>query len=302
MLLLPYLDVAEQIRAEFPGADIGVWDGDGPPPPDLAAVTFYAMPYAKGEAPRRAIAAMPALRVVQTLSAGVEKLLPLLPPGVVLCGGRGLHDDSAAEHALALILAAQRDIPRWSADQRDHRWAPRRTRSLAGSRVVPAGYGSIGAALEVRLRACRAHTVRVARRARPAEQVHAAADLPALLPAADILVAVLPDTPATRHLIGAGHLAALPDDALVVNIGRGTTLDTAALTREVSTGRLRAALDVTDPEPLPPGHRLWSAPGVLITPHVAGGSAAFVPAAKDLLAEQARRHLTGRPPLNVIPR
>jgi phosphoglycerate dehydrogenase-like enzyme len=259
------------------------------------------MPYAVPDAVRL-LPRLPRLRAVQSLSAGVEKLLPLLPAGVALHNGRGLHDASTAEHALGLILAAQRDLPRWVADQADGRWQPHFTRSLADRRVTIVGYGSIGAALERRLLACEAQVVRVARRARPEQDVHAVSDLPNLLPDTDIVVLVLPENASTAGLFGARELAALPDGALVVNVGRGRTLDTEALLAHTSTGRLRAALDVTDPEPLPAGHPLRRCPGVLITPHVAGGSAAFRPRAERLIVEQVRRFAAGRELLHPFPR
>src|SRR6202012_618890 len=177
--------------------------------------------------------------------------------------------------ALGLLLAAQRELPRWVRDQEAGRWEHAHTRSLAGSRVLIVGYGSIGAALGRRLTACEAEVTRVARSPRPAEDVHAVEELDALLPAADAVVLVTPLTEQTRGLLDTRRLALLPDGALVVNVGRGPVLDTGALLAETSSGRLRAALDVTDPEPLPADHPLWASPGGVIPPHVAGGAATF---------------------------
>lgn len=278
---------------------VDVWDGDGEPSIDVSDVSFYVAPYAKPAA-APLIASMPRLRVVQTLTAGYETVLPLLQPGVTLCNGRGLHDASTAEHALGLILAAQRDLPTWVHNQREHRWESHFTRSLADSRVVIVGYGSIGRALERRLLAAEATVVRVASQERPEQRVHSAAELPALLPGADIAVLILPETESTVGLFGAQMLAALPDQALVVNVGRGRTLDADALARETGAGRLRAALDVTDPEPLPPEHPLWGHDGVLITPHVAGGSDTFYPRARRLIADQLHRFATGQELRNVV--
>lgn len=296
-VLLPWTDieVPEGIEAAF-------YDGLGAPPPDLDAVEFYVLPYDRGPEPPKLIKELPSLRVVQSLSAGVETLVPLLPGGVRLANGRGLHDLSVAEHALALIHAAQRDLPRWFAQQTRGEWVREHTRSLADSRVLLVGYGSIGQAIERQLLAAEAVVTRVASRARPGDAVHSVAELPGLLPAADIVVLVLPDTPATRGLLGAPELAALPDDALVVNVGRGTAVRTEALLAETASGRLRAALDVTDPEPLPSDHPLWTTPGVVITPHIAGGSASFYPRAKKLAAEQLRRYVKGEELLNLVER
>ncbi|MGY6021706.1 PfkB family carbohydrate kinase [Streptomyces spinosirectus] len=298
--LVPWPQIGELMGGWPSNLKVDIYDGEQAPPEDLSDVAFYVMPYAKGNAPRDLIPRMTGLRAVQSLSAGVEKLLPFITPGVVLSNGRGLHDASVAEHALALVLAAQRDLPRRVRDQDARRWAPYFTRSLAGARVVIVGYGSIGAAIEQRLLACEAEVVRVARHRRPAERVHGVTELPELLPHADIVILTLPESPATIGLMDAELLALLPDDALVVNAGRGRTLDATALRAEVTTGRLRAALDVTDPEPLPSDDPLWECENVLITPHVGGGSATFYPRAERLVAEQLRRFAAGRPLLNVV--
>ncbi|MEV6911526.1 2-hydroxyacid dehydrogenase [Amycolatopsis sp. NPDC051071] len=298
--ILPWSDI------ELPeGLSARLYDGTGPLPDgdpgwDLSAVEVYVLPYDTGAEPTKLIGRLPSLKLVQSLSAGVEKLLPLVPPGVKLANGRGLHDLSVAEHALALIHASQRDLPRWFTQQATGSWVREHTRSLADSRVLLVGYGSIGKAIERQLLAAEAVVTRVASTARPAERVHGAVELAELLPTADIVVLILPETPATTGLLGTAELAALPDGALVVNVGRGSAIDTAALTAEAVAGRLRAALDVVDPEPLPPDHPLWTAPGVVITPHIAGGSASFYPRAKRLVAEQLRRYAAGEEPLNVV--
>ncbi|RSD24898.1 2-hydroxyacid dehydrogenase [Amycolatopsis eburnea] len=294
-VLLPWTDI------EVPeGVEAAYYDGGEAVPDGLGEVEFYVLPYDRGPEPPKLIKELPALRVVQSLSAGVEAVVPLLPAGVRLANGRGLHDLSVAEHALALIHAAQRDLPRWFAQQARGEWVREHTRSLADSRVLLVGHGSIGQAIERQLVAAEAAVTKVASRPRPAEGVHGVAELPELLPAADIVVLILPDTPATRGLLGRAELAALPDDALVVNVGRGTAIDTAALLAETRTGRLRAGLDVTDPEPLPADHPLWTSPGVVITPHIAGGSASFYPRAKKLAAEQLRRYVRGEELLNLV--
>ena len=252
-------------------------------------MVFFTVPYDRpyGTEP---LGRMPGVRVVQALTAGYEHLTREVPAGTTLCNARGLHDSSTAELALGLILAAQRELPRWVRAQDARRWEHAHTRSLAGSRVLIAGgHGSIGAALDARLRACEANVVRVARQPRPGADVYAVADLDLLLPWANIVVLVTPLTDETRGLLDGRRLALLPDGALVVNVGRGPVLDSEAITAEASSGRLRAALDVTDPEPLPPDHPLWGCPGVIITPHVAGGAAAFYPLAARFVAEQVHR-------------
>jgi phosphoglycerate dehydrogenase-like enzyme len=299
-VLVPWQE-SRELAGDVSGAGlrIEVFSGDEPGPDDLKDVVFYTVPY---DRPYNSepLGRMPNLRVVQALTAGYEHLVDQVPPGTTLANARGLHDSSTAELALGLLLAAQRELPRWVRDQEQHHWAHAHTRSLAGSRVLIIGYGSIGAALDRRLAACEAEVVRVAHSARPADEVHAVADLDSLLPVADAVVLVTPLTDQTRGLFDARRLALLPDGALVVNVGRGPVLDTGALLAETSSGRLRAALDVTDPEPLPADHPLWDSPGVLITPHMAGGAAAFYPAAARFVAAQVRRFAAGEPLENVV--
>ena len=292
-VLLPWSDLS--VPAEL---EVAYWDGTGAPPPDLDGVEFYVLPYDQGPEPAKLIPRLPSLRAVQALSAGYDNLLSLLPQGVQLANGRGLHDLSVAEHTLALILAAQRDMPRWFAQQHTGSWDREHTRSVADCRVLLVGYGSIGKAIERYLVAGEAEVVPVASTARPG--VHGIAELPELLPTADIVVLVVPDTPETRGLVGAAELATLPDSALVVNVGRGTAIDTAALTAEVASGRLRAAIDVVDPEPLPSDHPLWTLDGAIITPHIGGGSASFYPRAKRLVERQLVRYAKGETLENLV--
>jgi phosphoglycerate dehydrogenase-like enzyme len=245
------------------------------------------------------MARMPELKVVQTLNSGYDDILPHLPAGVALANGRGLRDTSASEHALALILAVQRDVPRWVRQQDRAVWGRRFPASLAGRRVLIVGYGSIGAALERRVVACEAEVVRVGRRARPADGIEGVDQLRSLLPEADIVVLTVPLTADTRGLIGAAELALMRDGALLVNISRGPVVDTAALLAE--GGRIRAALDVTDPEPLPDNHPLWSLPNVLISPHVGGGGTPMYPRIiREFVREQLRRFVSGENLLNVV--
>ncbi|RJQ85080.1 2-hydroxyacid dehydrogenase [Amycolatopsis panacis] len=292
-VLLPWPDLAVP-----PELTTAVWDGRGTPPDALEQVEFYVLPYDSGTRPFDLFGRLPSLRAVQSLSAGYDQLLPLLPDGVRLANGRGLHDLSVAEHALTLVLSAQRLFPRWFAQQQRGIWDRVHTRSLADTRVLLVGYGSIGRAIERYLLAGKAEVVPVASTARPG--VHGVAELPELLPTVDIVLLVLPDNPRTIGLIGAAELAALPDGALVVNVGRGTAVDTAALTAEVAAGRLRAALDVTDPEPLPADHPLWTLDGAIITPHIAGGSDSFYPRAKRLTERQLRRFAAGEELENLV--
>ncbi|MFF9429873.1 2-hydroxyacid dehydrogenase [Streptomyces sp. NPDC014746] len=283
------------------------WDGGPEFPADPARCAFYVVPYMKGsEIAVRPLAAMTSVRVVQTLSAGIDHVTPgidSLPPGVALCNAKGVHEASTAELTLALILASLRGIPGFVRGQDAEEWRAGFYPALADKSVLIVGYGSIGAAIEDRLAPFEcARVARVARSARTTERgpVHALTDLPALLPEADVVVLSTPLTPATTGLADAGFLARMKDGALLVNVARGPVVDTSALLKEVGSGRITAALDVTDPEPLPAGHPLWHAPGVLISPHVGGSTSAFMPRAKRLIAAQVRRFAAGEEPANVL--
>ncbi|MFE1896282.1 NAD(P)-dependent oxidoreductase, partial [Streptomyces yangpuensis] len=221
-----------------------------------------------------------------------------LRPGVRLCNAAGVHTASTAELALALTLASLRGIPGMVRGQDREEWRSGFYDALADKSVLIIGYGSIGSAVEDRLVPFECERIeRVARSARTTARgpVHAIGDLPRLLPQADVVILVTPLTDATRGLVGAGFLARMKDGALLVNVSRGPVVDTESLLAEVESGRLRAALDVTDPEPLPACHPLWHAPNVLITPHVGGSSSAFEPRAKRLLARQLTRFAAGEP-------
>ncbi|MEZ0068531.1 phosphoglycerate dehydrogenase-like enzyme [Streptacidiphilus sp. MAP12-20] len=298
--LLPY--APEDIGGLPADLDVIVWDGDGPQPPaqELQGVEFFCLPYMRHGAALPLLPSLPSLKIVQTLTAGMDDVLPHIPPGVTACNARGLHDASTAELAVTLILASLRGIPYFSRLQAEGRWSQEFHDSLADRRVLILGYGSIGQALAARLLPFECEVVPLARRARPGEGVHAVTELPALLPTADVVVLLTPLTPETRHLVDAGFLARMKDGALLVNVARGPVVDTEALLKELSAGRLRAALDVTDPEPLPAGHPLWHAPGTLITPHVGGPSSAFLPRAKRLLRGQILRYERGEEPANRI--
>ncbi|MFD8622499.1 2-hydroxyacid dehydrogenase [Streptomyces hygroscopicus] len=276
------------------------WDGGPDFPTDPARCAFYCVPYMKKpEVCARPLPAMTNLRVVQTLTAGIDHIKPALAdlaPGMRLCNARGVHNASTAELALTLVLASLRGIPDFVRGQDAGEWRSGFRPALADKSVLIVGYGAIGSAIEDRLVPFECERVtRVARSPRTTERgpVHPIDELPRLLPEADVVILVTPLTEATRGLAGAEFLARMKDGALLVNVARGAVVDTKALLSEVESGRLRAALDVTDPEPLPAGHPLWHAPGVLITPHVGGPSSAFLPRAKRLLRDQLNRFARG---------
>ncbi|HEU4974517.1 MAG TPA: NAD(P)-dependent oxidoreductase [Baekduia sp.] len=243
--------------------------------------------------------AMPELEVVQVRSAGVDWIVDDVPPGVTLCSARGTRDAGMAEWVVLALLADVRRVGELARAQGERRWAdgvPQR--DLAGLRVLILGHGSIGRAVAERLAPFGCEVAGVARRAR--DGMHGMDELDALLPAADAVVNLLPLTSETQGLVDAATLARMRDGALYVSAGRGATTDTGALLAELQRERLRAVLDVVDPEPLPAGHPLWSAPGVLISPHLAGDSPAGERAAWALVGEQLRRHAAGEPLANVV--
>jgi phosphoglycerate dehydrogenase-like enzyme len=272
--------------------------GDSPLPSDPATVEFWNAPFVATPAVVALAEKMPALRVVQLMSAGVDAWLGKLRPNVTLCDARGVHDSSTSEWAAAAILAHLRDFPAFARAQAEPRWAPRRTDELAGKRVLIVGAGSIGSALAARLAPFDVGLTLVARSAR--DGVAGVDQLPDLLPHADVVVLLVPLTPHTRGLVDAGFLARMPVGALLVNAARGPVVDTAALLAECAAGRLAAALDVTDPEPLPLDHPLWSLPNVFITPHVAGGVNGLHRRAFGLAGAQLRRYAAGEPLINLV--
>ncbi|QNE17668.1 2-hydroxyacid dehydrogenase [Kribbella qitaiheensis] len=298
--LLPWKDADSFLGGLPAGFDVEYFAG-GERPPSLDSVEFYVPSYMGGPALAEIVGEMPALKVVQTQTAGFENFLPHLGEGVTLCNARGVHDASTAELAVGLILASYRNLPRAVRDQEQGIWPTSYAEmddSLADRTVLILGYGSIGEALERRLAGFECSVLRVARRAR--EGVSPITDLPALLPEADVVVLLTPATAETRGLVDEKFLARMKDGALLVNVARGVVVDTEALLAALTSGRIRAALDVTDPEPLPAGHPLWSAPNVLVNPHRGGASTAFEPRVARLVRAQLERYTTGVPLINVV--
>ncbi|GAA0980459.1 Glyoxylate/hydroxypyruvate reductase A [Nocardioides aquaticus] len=267
-------------------------------PASVGEVELVVTPYDLGDQLGEAVKGMERLRVVQTLTAGVDAVRASVPAGVTLCNGRGIHDTSTAELAFLLVLAGLRDLPRFVRAQDRREWSPAWRGALAGKRVSVVGAGSIASALQRRLEAFEAEVTMVGRTAR--DGVHATDELPSLLPEQDVVVLLVPLTDATRGLVDADFLAALPDGALLVNVARGAVVDTDALLAELGTGRLRAALDVFETEPLPDDSPLWDARGLILTPHVGGLSDAMWPRAYRLVREQLERFAAGEPLENVM--
>ncbi|GAA2521653.1 2-hydroxyacid dehydrogenase [Pilimelia columellifera] len=274
------------------------------PPSDPAGVRLWTPPFLAASGALTGLAAtMPDLEAVQLLTAGADAWIGRLPPGTRLYDAQGVHDPATAEWAVTATLARLRRFDAFAREQAAGRWSfadhvP--TDELTGKRVLVVGAGSIGRAIGARLAPFEVALTWVARSARPADGVHGVEELPELLPHADVVILVVPLTAATRGMVDAAFLAAMPDGALLVNAARGPVVDTDALVRELTRGRLHAALDVTDPEPLPAEHPLWRLPNVLITPHVAGSVRGMFPRAYALVGAQIRRLAAGEPLRNEV--
>jgi phosphoglycerate dehydrogenase-like enzyme len=282
-------------------------------------VDFWIIPFARKSA-QETFQHLRGVKVVQSMMAGVDWITPWLPKDVVLCDGRGLHDISASEWVLTAILTSLKRFPYYRDMQLRQEWKGQASipdgfmkvagpqigqyavlgDDLAGKTVLIIGYGSIGEAIEARLEPFGVKIVRVARRPRNQPEVFAVGELPRILPQADIAIAIVPLTPETQGLIGAKEIALMKPGALLVNAARGPVVATQALVEALQQERIRAVLDVTDPEPLPTGHPLWSAPNCMITPHVGGSTPDFIHRAFRFGAEQLTRFIAGKQLQNIV--
>lgn len=285
------------------GVELVEWDLTGPPPAAASGrrIDIVVPPYMGAAARLGALEGVDA-GLVQSQSIGYDDVADALPAGHVFANAASVHETSTAELAVGLAIAAQRGIPDFVRAAGEGRWAPARHASLADRRVLLVGYGGVGRAIEARLAPFEVELTRVASRARDDERgrIHGIDGLPGLLPEAEIVIVVVPLTDATTRLVDAGFLAALADGALVVNVARGPVADTDAILGEATSGRLRFALDVTDPEPLPDGHPLFALPNVLVSPHVGGATTAMMPRMARLLRDQVERMARGEEPRNVV--
>jgi phosphoglycerate dehydrogenase-like enzyme len=282
------------------GSRILTWSGRGEPPEGVSETEFLLGAYMGGPLAEAVLARLPNLRVIQLLSAGVERWLPLVPDGVTLCNARGVHGGSTAELAVTGILALTRRLPFFLGEQAARRWTEQTTDAIDGKRLLVLGAGDIGRRVAAGLEVFGARTTYVGRNARAG--VQSIEQRSELLPHADIVVIALPLTDETRGLVDAEFLAALPDHAIVANVARGAILDTDALLAELQSGRLQAFLDVTEPEPLPAEHPLWQAPNLIITPHVGGGTHGWERRGYQLVRRQIERYVAGEQLENVVGR
>ncbi len=289
MIVLPR-EIADHVGRD----DVVVWDGDPATPPE--GTRFYVPSYMAGEWAFEAMRLMPELEVCQLPTAGFEHARAHLPDGVTLCNAAGVHDASTAELAVGLILARLRRIDDMARAMPSGDFIHDRYDALADKRVVIVGAGGIGQALARRLEGFECDVVMVGRTARPG--VRAREELDSLIGDADVIVIAVPLDDSTRGMVDPGFLARMKDGSLLVNVARGAIANTDAMLAEV--GRLDFALDVTDPEPLPPEHPLWRAPGVLISPHVGGNTTAFLPRIGRLVREQVDRWESGSPLRNLV--
>lgn len=299
LVSLPDAEVRSWLGEAPDGVDFIEWNMSEPAPVD--EIDVVVPPYMGGPSRLASLTGV-RTRLIQSLSIGYDGVASALPPGHVYANAASVHEASTGELALALVLAAQRGIPDFVRAASRGVWAHEFRPSLADRRVLLVGYGGVGRAIEQRLIPFEVAITRVAHRERFDEggTIHAVASLTELLPAAEIVIIAVPLTSDTTRLVDDQFLAAMHDGALLVNVARGQVADTDALVRHASSGRLRLALDVVDPEPLPDGHPLFALENVLISPHVGGATSAMQPRAKRLLLEQIARVQRGETPVNVV--
>jgi phosphoglycerate dehydrogenase-like enzyme len=301
LVAVPDAAMLERLGSLPAGVESTVWALGSDPVDDR--FDLLVLPYM---IPARALAGLAgqAATVVQGQMLGFDGVADNLPPGHIYCNAVEVHEAATAELVLALILAAQRGIPAFVHAADGGAWAHARYPGLAMQRVLLLGVGGVGRQTAQRLEPFDVDLVRVARTARRDEfgEVHGWSELEALLPTADIVVLAVPLNDSTRGLVDDAFLGAMKHDALLVNVARGPVVDTDALTRAVASRRVRAAVDVTDPEPLPAGHPLWKLPGALISPHVGGDVASMSRRMDRLVREQIALLLAGEQPRNVVVR
>ncbi|XRQ08659.1 2-hydroxyacid dehydrogenase [Actinomadura welshii] len=295
---VPTESLLERLRG-LAGVEVVLWGLDGPAPRPV--IDLVVPPYMRDRSLLRWLGTTET-RVVQGQEIGYDGVQDVLPAGLVYCNAAGVHEASTAELAVGLILSSVRGLAHFAIDQHFHRWSPAGHRTLAGQRVLVIGQGGVGRAIVDRLRAFDVEIDRVATRGRVDEHgvVTAMGEHVAQLREADVVVLAVPFTSSTAGMVGDPFLSSMKDGALLVNVARGAVVDTDALIDHVSRGRVRAAVDVVDPEPLPAEHPFWTLPGVVITPHVGGMTDGMEDRVASLVREQVRLIQADKGPRNVV--
>jgi phosphoglycerate dehydrogenase-like enzyme len=301
MVFLVPADLEPSLLHPLPaGLELATLAKDGTLSTNAKEAEFVLAPYGGAKHMFPLLPQMPNIKVIQTFTAGVDWIVDKIPAHITLCDAAGVHDIPVSEWIMAGILGAYKRFPEFRDFQREQRWAYQFTEDLEGSSILFLGYGSIAKATERRLAPFEVSFIKVARTAR--EDVYAFSELLGLLPKADIVINLLPHTPETHRLFSAEHVAAMKQGAVYVNAGRGRTVDQDALVAAIKAQQIRLVTDVSDPEPLPEGHALWSLPGVFITPHIAGSTPKLYQRGVKLALEQLNRYIRGEPLINVVNR
>ena len=265
---------------------------------DFSEITFYVPTYLGGRPALELTKKMPNLKVLQVPNAGYDDALEFLRPGITLCNGRGIHDDSTAELAVGLTIASLRGFATFVRDQDKGEWVNKNYESINDRKIGIVGFGSIGSTIARMLSGFSVEIVAFTQSGR--DNTIAITDLDKHLPTLDVVILILPLTKESKHLFDARRLALMKNGALLVNVARGPIVDTQALIKELNSGRITAGLDVTDPEPLPKDHPLWKAKGVLISPHVGGNTTAFERRARALIESQLNLLASNKTLNNII--
>ena len=265
---------------------------------DLTQVDMYVPSYMGGANALSYAAKMPNLKILQMLNAGYDDAMAYLRPGLTLCNARGVHDASTAELAVGLAIASRRGFAEFIREQATGTWNHRRFPALSDSKVGIIGFGSIGKEVARKLSGFDVSITAFTQSGR--DGTVKIDDLDKHLPQLDIVILILPLSDSSRHMFNAARLASMKDGALIVNVARGPIIETEALIKELNSRRIYAALDVTDPEPLPQGHPLWSAPNLIVVPHVGGNSEAFEPRGRALIESQLKLLAAGNPLEHVV--